>query len=212
MDAAKGAWGGAWTVVYGCFGAGLWLVNAVATDLFVRVAALGEAALRLQLAKNPDAAIEDALAVLEGTKAAVVGPLGAWFWGGVGVGSACVVAGLGVLRRSEIARRAALGLLVLSFLHAVSVVVVSAIEVRPALEVWIGRFRELWEEVRSRDPNAPDLSGAIQSLGAQQLATDIAFQLLHGAIVAMLVIRLAGAATRAWCDPQAGIAQSGRRQ
>lgn len=209
VDATKGAWGGAWTVVYGCLGAALWFLSVAVIDLAVRGTAALAAAARLQLTRNPDDTLTECIEVLDGTGAALVGPLGPFYWAGAVLSVLAVAAGLGVLRRSEFARRAALVLLAASLLHAIGSVVLWAVYVLPAYRTWLESASRVWEELRRRDPEAPDLSALFGTGVWQHLATEIAVQILHAAIVLLLVVRVAGAASKAWCAPRPRIAPPG---
>jgi hypothetical protein len=199
VDEVKGAWGGAWLVVYGCVGVLKGLFTLGAIELLVRLAALGSMAVRTKGVEAADDTPLRMAKVLDAAPDALGKPLAPWIWVGVGLSAAALVAGMGVLRRSDVARRAALALLVASVALAVAMVVAWGVQVLPKYEAWMGEFREFVREAERMSGNTSGLADIMQTSGWQQLATEIAMQIVHLGIVALLVVRLAGASTRAWC-------------
>lgn len=200
----KGAWGGAWTVVYGCYVLASGTLGIAFAELLGRAARLLEVRLRV-LATDPEQGetSREVAAFLADAPTALGGGLGYLHWADVGLALLVVLAGLGVLRRGEFARRAALALLAAEALLGIGFVVAWQVAVVPVQEAWLARGAELGEFLVQAAPNeAPpvdELFRLLQTLCRMSLMTSATTQILHLTVLALLAVRLAGPDTRAWC-------------
>ncbi|MCE9634256.1 MAG: hypothetical protein K8T90_01000 [Planctomycetes bacterium] len=205
LDVAKGAWGGAWTVVYGCVGLLFGVMNIVSQQLLLRLVRLGTAALGKQVIEEEDAAFPKRVAsVIERAPEALGLDLAKWHWAAVGLAVASIVAGFAVLRRSEVGRRAAIACTAASAGLAVALTVTWGVFVMPRYAAWIEELREVTKEIERNSGGAGgDLSVFFSSSSAQQLVWQIGMQIVHVGLVWMLIVRLRGSETTTWCGASA---------
>lgn len=200
-DIAKGAWGGSWTVVYGCAGLFFGAMNVVSQRLLLQFVRLGVAALGKQVVEEEDAEFPKQVAsVVERAPRALGLDLAAGHWVALGLGVASIVAGFAVLRRSETGRRAAIACVGASAALSVLLTAAWAVFVLPMYSVWVGEMKDVLETIeKSSGGKAADLSPLFATSSLQQLVWQIAVQAVHVGLVWMLIVRLRSAESRAWC-------------
>lgn len=202
-DLAKGAWGGAWTVVYGSVSVVFGVMNVVSNHMLVTLADLGTAALQRMVVEEEDADAPRRLAALVDAAPDALGlGFARWHWLAAGLGIGAIVAGLAVLRRSETGRRAAVFLCAASAGLSLLLTAAWGVFVMPKYGAWVGELREILAEAEraSGGRAGPDFSMMFSSSPVQQLVWQAGMQTIHAGIVWILVSRLRGAETRAWCS------------
>jgi hypothetical protein len=200
----KGAWGGAWLVVYGCAVLLKATLQVALIEVVVHGARCGDLALRVAAQQQDDGETLQSLGALVAELPAACGSsLRALFWADVGLSLAAVLIGLGVLRRSEIARHAALVLLGVEALFSIGVTVAWALLVLPLHDAWMARLADFVDLVhRAGGGGQPPIVGLLEFLhrnGLYSLASDMVGHIVHLTLLALLAVRLSGRDTRAWC-------------
>lgn len=205
QPAWKGAWGGAWTVLYGGIAvlAGIW--NVALLDFCAAGTRLGAARFRTSVPPDADADVVRRVGELLDTAPAAFGAaLRGWHVGEIALAAVVVLAGVGVLARSAAARRVALAAVVATGLTSVALLVWWALRVLPAYDAWRETALLLQEDARSQGAGNP--LGFLRMLPARTslIASHSVTVVLQLVLVAALVKRLAGLATRTWCREGGG--------
>ena len=200
----KGAWGGAWVVVYGCLALLARFTALAVLEFEIRILRLAGDACRVGAAKNDDADLARRVADFFGRGPAAFGGSERLLTGvAILVALLVIGAGIGVLRRSEFARRAAILLVALSLAGAVAIAIHSVVTVLPLAETWSADGREILNLVERTVPDdAREPLGFLRALldvTAVQIGVKGALVLVHALIAIPILIRLCGAPARAWC-------------
>lgn len=200
----QGAWGGAWTVAYGSI-----ILAKAATTLgamyaVTEVLRIASAVVRVQ---SHEAGADTELAEFAATFDRGAGALGASMnvaiAASAALGLVLIVAGYGVLRRSDGARRFAIACAAAVAAISVGMSLWWAIRIYPVYETWIGEVRELADRAPSSE-----FRGPLEMLRANRVLDFVmegGSQAIHLAAVTFLIVRLAGAGCRAWCGAKAEI-------
>lgn len=204
----KGAWGGAWLVVYGCVTLLARLFALASLEAAVRVLPLAADGMRVGAAKaGGDATARQLAALLARGPEALGASQRPWLLAATGVSVLTITLGVLVLRRSASARVVAILAVAGSFLLSAGVALREWFRVLPQTESWAAEFRT---HVETAQRVAPEETQWFLDLVHESLQVDrgwhalsaLTVLALHLALALPVTLRLAGGATRAWCAPR----------
>jgi hypothetical protein len=178
------------------------VVGLAVTDIFLRAARLGSVVLRTE-APHEEAvdAPRRAAELLDRAPEALGAGQRPWNWATAALAALVVVSGMGVLRRSETMRRAAIGLVGVAAALSVGLTIHSALTVIPVYAAWVADLRDLVQDFERQGVDlGPGLAALLRTDRSRVLAWEGALQSVHLTCVGLLLLRLAGRSTRRWCS------------
>jgi len=197
----SGAWAGAWLVVYASLATACWATLLLVRAVLHVVADLGDRWSTVQDLEGGTTEAQRGFAEVVGRIPELTGadavPL---LVAGAALALCLGAAGIGVLCRSGIARRAAAGLVAAMSLLVVGYTAVLVFVVHPGRIRWIDDLRQATADLRTSGQNVPPELGSLTARDALAwLVLEAALQAFHLMLLALLAWGVMRRGTRRWC-------------